>query len=172
MAAKVVAGRQTAAHEGGLVVFVIGMRVNRWWAVHRWWPVMMAMRPMLEELSRNKELGFLGGRLALSADGPVSIQYWRSYEDLERYARHGAKHLKAWQDYNRKAAASGASVGVYHETYVVDAGNYESVYVNMPQIGLGLVSGVVPATGRRETARGRLENGGRKESWDEAEAAR
>ncbi|WP_309121735.1 DUF4188 domain-containing protein [Paenibacillus sp.] len=154
--ANVQAGRHTAAHEGELVVFVIGMQVNSWWAIHRWWPVAMAMGPMISELYRNKELGFLDAQFLLSPRGPVTIQYWRSYEDLENYARHGAKHLKAWKDYNRKAAAGSKHVGVFHETYMVDAGKYESVYVNTPKFGLGRASGLVPATGRRETARRRL----------------
>jgi hypothetical protein len=153
--AKVQAGRYTAAHEGGLVVFVIGMRINSWWAVHRWAPVAMAMGPMIAELYRNKELGFLDMQTAITPRGPVLIQYWRSYEHLEQYARHGAKHLKAWKDFNRKAAASN-HVGIYHETYIVDEGKHESVYVNMPKHGLGRASGLAPATGRRETARRRL----------------
>jgi len=153
--AKVEAGRYAAAHEGELVVFVIGMRINRWWAIHRWAPVAMAMGPMIAELYRNKELGFLDMQAALTPRGPVLIQYWRSYEHLERYARHGALHLKAWKDFNRKAAST-KHVGIYHETYIVDAGKHEAVYVNMPKHGLGRATGIVPATGRRETARRRL----------------
>lgn len=32
-------GRYTAQLEGPVVVFIIGMRVNRLWAAHRWLPV-------------------------------------------------------------------------------------------------------------------------------------
>ncbi|HZG87421.1 DUF4188 domain-containing protein [Paenibacillus sp.] len=153
--AKAEAGRFTAAYSGSLVVFIIGMSVNRWWAVHRWLPVFRAMGPMIAELYKNKELGFLDMQFALSPKGPILIQYWRSYDQLEHYARHGAKHLKAWRDFNTKAAKSHA-VGVFHETYIVDEGKYESVYVNMPKFGLGRVAGLAPATGPRETARRRL----------------
>lgn len=151
---NIVEGRQTAGYEDSLVVFIIGMRINRWWAVHRWWPVFQAMTPMIMELYRNKNLGFLDMQMGFGLRGPVLIQYWRSFEELERYA-HGEKHLKAWKDFYQKAARS-KHVGIYHETYIVDAGKYETVYMNMPLHGLGRVSGVVPAVGSRETARRRL----------------
>lgn len=145
----------TAAYEGELVVFIIGMRVNRWWAIHEWLPVFNAMRPMIAELYKNRELGFLDMQYALTPGGPILIQYWRSFEQLESYAREGALHLKAWKAFNQKAAKS-RHVGVFHETYIVDNGKYESVYVNTPNLGLGRAGGIVPAAGRRETARRRL----------------
>ena len=59
---KVIPGRYTAHMDGSFVVFVIGFRINKWWAVHKWSPVMNAMSPMLQELYRNKEeLGFMDG---------------------------------------------------------------------------------------------------------------
>ena len=47
-------------------------------------------------------------------------------------------------------------MGIWHETYLVRAGDYESVYVNMPPFGLGDATTLVPATGERETASDRL----------------
>ena len=43
--------RLSATVEGSLVVFLIGMRVNKPWKVHRWWPVAQAMPRMLAELN-------------------------------------------------------------------------------------------------------------------------
>jgi hypothetical protein len=83
------------------------------------------------------------------------LQYWRSFDDLERFARNPADpHLGPWRRYNR-AVGSAASAGVWHETYQVGAGQYEAVYANMPVFGLAAASAHVPAVGRRETARGR-----------------
>jgi hypothetical protein len=48
------------------------------------------------------------------------------------------------------------SVGIWHESYVVESGKYECVYGNMPQFGLALAGTHLPATGARETARRRL----------------
>jgi len=48
------------------------------------------------------------------------------------------------------------TVGIWHETYLVQAGQYEAVYGNMPIFGLAAATQHVPATGRRETAAGRI----------------
>ncbi|ANA78747.1 DUF4188 domain-containing protein [Paenibacillus glucanolyticus] len=153
---KVIPGRYTAHIDGPFVVFVIGMRINKWWSVHKWLPVVNAMSPMIQELYRNKEeLGFLDGTFHLSWRGVTLIQYWRSFEHLEHYARHGAKHLTAWRDFNRKVG-TGGDVGIFHESYLIDQGQYECVYNNMPRFGLAKAGAHVPATGRRETASRRL----------------
>jgi len=43
-------GRYTAQIDGPFVVFIIGIRINQWWALHKWVPVARAMSPMLEQL--------------------------------------------------------------------------------------------------------------------------
>jgi hypothetical protein len=74
---------------------------------------------------------------------------------LEAYARSkDAKHWPAWVAFNKRVGSSG-DVGIWHETYLVPAGNYDSVYNNMPPIGLGAVSRLIPAAGRKATAAGR-----------------
>ncbi|MGI8627220.1 MAG: monooxygenase family protein, partial [Geodermatophilaceae bacterium] len=50
-------GRWTHEHAGELTVFVIGMRINRFWRPDAWGPVVAAMPPMLVELSRDPESG-------------------------------------------------------------------------------------------------------------------
>ncbi len=155
---RVFKGRYTALVEGDFVVFLIGMRINRLWKVWEWWPVFMAMPPMLKELYEHPELGFLGTEyfISLANRAPVLVQYWRSFEDLEAYARgKGHAHSPAWQAFNRKVATTG-SVGIFHETYVVGAGRSETVYANMPRFGLAKATDHVPATGKRKTARQRL----------------
>jgi hypothetical protein len=65
------------------------------------------------------------------------IQYWRSFDHLERYARASDRHhWPAWLDFNRRMKNSRGDVGIWHETYIVPAGAYESVYSGMPLIGL------------------------------------
>ena len=105
-----------------------------------------------------RSLGFLGTEYFVSFGNraPALVQYWRSFEHLEAYARgKDHAHLPAWRNFNRKAAKSG-SVGIYHETFVIAAGKSESVYANMPRFGLAKAAEHVPATGHRETARQRL----------------
>ena len=156
--ARVFRGRYTAETEGSFVVFLIGMRINQLWKVWEWWPVVAAMPRMLAELEGHPEKGFLGGQFffAFANRAPALIQYWRSFDDLDRFARSREEpHLAAWREFNRRAGRTG-SVGVWHETYLVAAGQHEGIYVNMPRFGLGAVASHVPASGRRETARRRL----------------
>ena len=147
--------RLTATVNGELVVFLIGMRINRWWKVHRWMRVGAAMPRMLFELQAKPELGFLGyevwpGRTILV------LQYWRSMDTLLSYAKsRDAAHLPAWRSFNKLVGTNG-DVGIWHETYRVRPGDYENIYVNMPPFGLGKVGQLAPATGKREHAEARL----------------
>jgi hypothetical protein len=129
------------------------MRINKPWKVHRWLPVFTAMPRMLRELSRDPQSGFLGGTLGMLTTGPVVVQYWRSFEDLERFARDpGALHLPAWRAFNRLVRGSG-DVGIWHETYRVPAGEYEAIYGNMPRVGLAKVAEHVPLGSTSTAAR-------------------
>lgn len=135
----------TAYLDGDFCIFLVGMRINRWWRVDQWLPVMRAMFRMLKELSANPASGFLGAESALG-NPTIMIQYWRSFEALEAYARDpGQEHLPAWAAFNRHRAKAGA-VGIWHETYLIRAGQYECIYQNMPPFGLGKVGKLVPAT--------------------------
>lgn len=154
------AGRFAAAAQAPLVVFVIGMRINRFAALGRWLPVVRAMGPMLGELSRDADSGFLGAETLWQPWRTVLLlQYWRDFASLEAYARAtDRRHLPAWAAFNR-AIGSDGSVGIFHETYCVAPGGCETIYANMPRFGLGKVAGVVAAEGSRRTARARLSAG-------------
>jgi len=149
-------GRYTAQIDGPFVVFIIGMRVNKFWAVRKWWPVAMAMGPMVRELQAHPEKGMLHADIYVYWRGASLVQYWRSFEDLERFAREPSQlHLPAWSRFNKSICADG-SVGIWHETFLVQAGQYESVYGNMPRRGLALAGQHLPAVGSKETAKRRL----------------
>jgi hypothetical protein len=153
--AEIIEGRKFAAMEGGFVVFLIGMRVNSLWKIHKWLPVAMAMPKMIKELYGNPASGFLGEKSWFGRT-TISVQYWKSFENLEFYAKaKDLEHFPAWKDFNIKARQCGA-VGVWHETYKIDPGNYENIYVNMPVFGLGKAGSIDDATGKSEYARGRM----------------
>jgi hypothetical protein len=154
--AQIIPGRFTARHEESFVVFLIGMRVNKFFAFRKWLMTVRAMTPMLRTLYAHPEKGFLGGHLSLSWRGVTSIQYWRSFEDLEKFARdRDDPHLESWRRFNKLIGTDG-SVGIWHETFLVEASKYECVYNNMPIFGLAAATKHVPALGHRETARKRL----------------
>jgi hypothetical protein len=140
---------------GDFVVFLIGMRINHPLLVHKWLPVAAAMPRMIRELRRRPELGFLHAEMWF-ARTVIVVQYWRSMDQLLAYATNReAEHLPAWKAFNRAVGTSGA-VGIWHETYSIAPGRFESIYVNMPPFGLGKAGSLVPAMGKRNSARDRL----------------
>jgi len=154
--ARVIDKRVTAEIEGDFVVFLIGMRINRLLRPDKWLPVFVAMPRMVRELEARPESGLLGASFYLgSPRRPMVVQYWRSFEHLESYARSkDARHWPAWVAFNRRVGSSG-DVGIWHETYLVSAGSYDTVYNNMPPLGLGKAGRLVPAAGRKATAASR-----------------
>jgi hypothetical protein len=154
---SIVEGRQTAAYDGEVVVFVIGFRVNKLRAFRQWLPVARAMVPMLRELTADKDSGLLGFRTFPGLRTTTMIQYWESAEKLQAFANDpGRTHRPAWTNFFKYAYQSN-NVGIYHETYVVPPGHTETIYGNMPVLGLGKVAGVVPVNGRGQTAAERLD---------------
>lgn len=153
--AKTINQRMTVKFEGDFVVFLIGLKINRLWKVHKWLPVASAMPKMLKELSVKPESGFLGFQM-LGNMPPSMIQYWKTFEQLEAYAKdRNSHHYPAWKDFNTKIKSNG-DVGIWHETYKIKAGAYECIYNNMPKFGFGKVGELVPALGKRESAGQRI----------------
>ena len=151
--------RLTARIEGDFVVFLIGMRINRLHRPDKWMPVANAMGQMMPELFRQPGLGLLGSRTRWAGRHLDLIQYWRSFEHLHAYARaRDAAHLPAWRAYNRALKGNDA-VGVWHETFLVRAGEYEAVYRKMPPYGLAAAAESHAATGEHASATGRLGRG-------------
>jgi Monooxygenase af470-like len=145
--------KMTAEIDGDFVVFLIGARINKPWKVHKWLPVALAMPRMLKELAAHPDSGFLGYEQSFG----IIVQYWRSFEHLERYARnHDGQHWPAWVAFNKKVGVASGDVGIWHETYKVAAGQYECVYGGMPPYGLAKASRHVPISGGRDSARGRI----------------
>ena len=103
-------------------------------------------------LTEHPEKGLLGYETA----GFTVIQYWRSFEHLEAFAKDkDDPHLEAWRNYWKRVGKTGRT-GIWHETFLVRAGEYEAVYGNMPPRGLGKASKLVPlaaAAGARQRLR-------------------
>ena len=153
--ARINKDRLTAVPEGDFVLFLIGMRINNWLAIHRWLPVFLAMPKMLKELHINRELGFLSYQMWF-ARTLILVQYWESADKLISYSKaKDSEHLPAWKAFNQQALRSDA-VGIWHETYLIDKAKTENIYVNMPPFGFGKVGMLQSASGARKTAKSRL----------------
>ncbi|MCW2165511.1 protein of unknown function (DUF4188) [Microbacterium hydrothermale] len=151
-------GRMTHRWDDELVVFHIGMTVNRWWRVDQWMPLMSDMPKMLRELSVDADSGLLGFTMLLGARGPYLVQYWSSLDKLYAYASAPTQeHRPAWTRFNRRARSNPGAVGIWHETYVVDRA--ETIYVGTPAMGLPKATAVVPIASRHDRARARVADG-------------
>jgi hypothetical protein len=122
--------------------------------------------------------GFLGASYWLRRDSAgsenVQVSYWRSVEDIHKFA-HGPTHREAWKWWDRMVKDLD-HIGINHEIYVADKGNWETIYVNFQPTMLGattylkrngkLEGGVVPdewlsplvdaSRGKLRTSAGRL----------------
>ncbi len=136
-------GRWTAEIDGDFVVFIIGARINSWRHLVAALGDLggrRGMNHMLRYLTEHPEKGLLGYETA----GFTIIQYWRSFEHLEAFAKDSEDpHLDAWRGYWRRIG-KGTRAGIWHETFLVRAGEYEAVYGNMPPRGLGRAGRLVP----------------------------
>jgi hypothetical protein len=137
------AGRRMMAEiDGDFVVFLIGASPSKLHLVRSLIDLggRRGMKHMLDYLVAHPEKGLLGYQMGL----PVIVQYWRSFEHLEAFARDSADpHLAAWRNYWRRVGNSGRT-GIWHETYLVRAGEYEAIYGNMRPFGLGKAGRLVP----------------------------
>ena len=65
--------------------------------MHKWLPVFSAMPRMLRWLDQHPQAGLLKWHNAW-INGPAVVQYWQSFEQLDRFARAtGEPHLPTWK---------------------------------------------------------------------------
>jgi hypothetical protein len=158
--AEIKQGRWTAEIEGDFVVFLIGARINSPWRVFKAIRDLggSAMRKMLQYLTEHPDKGLLG----YETMGLVNVQYWRSFEHLEAFAKDkDDPHLEVWRSYWRRVGKS-THAGIWHETFLVRDGEYEAIYGNMPARGLGKAGRLVPvaeSVGARQRIRAALAGG-------------
>jgi len=157
LGSKIYNGRYTAdSSNESFVVFVIGMRINQIFSISKWLPVAKAMGPMIKELYENPQSGFLHSEFLFSWRMITQIQYWKGFDELEAYA-HGKTHFVAWKAFNKKINNNG-SVGIFHETYKIEKNASESIYSNMPKMGLSKALSHKQVSKSTETAKKRMEN--------------
>jgi hypothetical protein len=152
--AQIRSGRFSAELDGDFVVLLIGPRFNKPWLL----PKILGdlggrrrgMKAMLDELVAHPEKGLLGYRMGF----PTIVQYWRSFEHLEAFARDPDDlHRPTWLEYFRRDPQG--RTGFWHETFLVRAGEYEAIYDDVPVAGLA-AAGRPVAIDRSSSARARL----------------
>jgi Domain of unknown function (DUF4188) len=146
-------GRWTTEIEGDFVVFLIGARPSKLHLIRSLRDLggRRGMKHMLDYLTAHPEKGLLAYEFGLS----TIVQYWRSFEHLEAFAKDGDDpHLAAWRAFWKRVGKT-TRTGIWHETFLVRSGEYEAIYGNMPPRGLGKAGRLVPVA-ESSAARGRL----------------
>jgi hypothetical protein len=152
--AEVRPGRYGAEIDGDFVVFLIGPRLNDprhlLASVRDLGGRRRGMRAMLESLVADPAKGLLAYRMGF----PTIVQYWRSFEHLEAFARDpGDLHRPTWLEWFRRDPQG--RTGIWHETFLVRAGEYEAIYDSVPESGLAAAGRAVTLQGG-SSARRRL----------------
>ncbi|KAF2723910.1 hypothetical protein K431DRAFT_282605 [Polychaeton citri CBS 116435] len=133
----------STAAKDQIVVFLIGSRCN-----HPLGALAPGFRKlgnyfvsMTRDLERNaEEFGFLGMTSWVNNNGRAAknelleVGYFKNYEGLHKFA-HSKFHREGWSWYNR-VAKEHPHFSIYHETYVVPAGHWESIYANSHPSGI------------------------------------
>jgi heme-degrading monooxygenase HmoA len=128
-----------------VVCFHIGMRYN-----HPLGPAAPGAKEMGQHImkmfgavhERAEEFGFLGmtswrGGERDRLNTSLSVMYFRTLEGLHAFA-HDKVHREGWDWYNKFTRETGYKhLGIYHETFVAPAGQWETVFDNMPPTLLG-----------------------------------
>src|SRR3954452_13725409 len=150
-------GRWTAELDGDFVIFMIGAVVHDPAVAKEASGLLMAMVGMLDELEADPSKGLLGYTRHGDPGKGVIVQYWRSFDALEAYSRNpGAAHAPVWRAWNRLGSEDRGAAGIWHETFKVNAGNYEAIYQNMPVMGLQTAGRPITVTEAKDSARARL----------------
>ena len=139
---KAIAGRQRARIDGDFVVFLIGARPQLRHPIRTFGDLggRRGMKHMLDHLTEHPEKGLLGFEMGF----PTIVQYWRSFDHLEAFARdQDDPHSVAWRNYWKRVGTDNRT-GIWHETYLVRADEYEAIYANMPPFGLGKAGALEP----------------------------
>lgn len=103
---------------------------------------------LMQELMKNRdEHGVLGidkwdGSESTNPNNTLSVMYFKDLESLHKFA-HGPLHRKAWDEFDAKTYPH---IGIYHETFEVPMGAFETIYLNCRPTLLGAAS--VPVDGK------------------------
>jgi hypothetical protein len=132
-----------------LVVIYLGMRVNSLRGIK----TLASFGPKISKAVAAAPDGLLLHENVLYSFIPPHAgmrQYWRDFDSLERWAR-SLPHQSWWQEFLRDRGGT----GFWHETYF-RGGEVESVFIDMPTIGLAKFAPITPARGSLFSARRRL----------------
>ncbi|KAM6483564.1 hypothetical protein HDV62DRAFT_389749 [Trichoderma sp. SZMC 28011] len=115
----------------------------------------LKFRAMLKDLENDPDSGFLGmcGYKAANerptANGIMSVLYFRSVEDINRFA-HAPLHREAW-DWFVELSKTHKHLSIMHEVYSSPKKNWENIFINYNLTGIGKILKPVIINGKEYT---------------------
>lgn len=135
------------ASEEKVVVFMLGAKLNHPLGIFS--PNAKELGDYLAEMIKTLEkdktnLGFYGGSSWTNQDKngateSLFLSYWRSADDIHKFAYNDAHHRAGWEWWN-KTLQENDHLGINHEIFEVDAKHWEAIYVNFQPTLLGATS--------------------------------
>ncbi|MGB3305845.1 MAG: DUF4188 domain-containing protein [Thermomicrobiales bacterium] len=156
----VIRGRYIATPPAGTVIFMFGLRVNRWSELRRWLPLWRSLRRIVREQHARPQCGLLWSTSWRDGREFTVLQYWKDMQTLLDYAQDPSfKHAGVWKKYNHGVGDTGL-VGIWHEAYTIDTGSpkgLHTIYRDVPSRGLAAATSSLEGTeyALRELARKR-----------------
>ncbi len=144
-------GRPGAHENGDCVVFLIGACLDLRHPLRGLLEISgrRGVRDVLAYVAAESDRGLLGYDLA----GFTVTQWWRTIGHLDSFAGDGVDpRLAPWRNYWKRVARS-SRTSIWHETYLVRAGQYQPVYGHVPAFVRPSTAPVRPAVARDERMR-------------------
>lgn len=98
-----------------------------------------------QRLEASPDSGFLGYTpIFLGLRKGAAMQYWRSLEDLQRFATDpNGSHVPVWKWYNEEVD-SDEGLGFWAELYIIDDDSFKTFFRNVPPTGVGKFARMIP----------------------------
>gem|GEM_PF-3239946 len=111
--------------DSDMVIIKLGFFWHSLWGI---WEFFRITKMIEESLEEAKDYGLLHTEFFLYSSKQAGlIQHWRSYEDLENWSNHNAKHSSWWKQSETKKLFWN-HLSIYHEVYLVSKEKIETVY--------------------------------------------
>ncbi|PKK44103.1 hypothetical protein CI102_11672 [Trichoderma harzianum] len=143
--------------ETGMAVIMLGMRNNSALGMFGSGALDASLKfqAMLKDLENDPDSGFLGmcGYRAANerptANGFMSVLYFRSVEDINRFA-HAPLHREVW-DWFVELSKTHKHLSIMHEVYSAPKKNWENIFINYHLTGIGKILKPVILNGKEYT---------------------
>ena len=128
----------TAPLDKPVTLFLVGMQCRSWRSLWKVPLIGRRMGQMQQELQSDPESGLLWGAnfIQFNPLTALYLSYWKSTGHIHRFVEDGRFAHKAASPEYLKRFGSDPDIGVWHETYEIEPGKAENLYMGMAPFGV------------------------------------